>query len=126
MKPIKHLMLCLLLLVYAGQSVAAFGTPCLMMGMAAGEVVEAASTDTAAMSHAGHPMGAPGQAAEAEADTSCCDGGLCSMSHCQSAAALPSTALPDGIAYVAIYSDISLPWADKPATESLYRPPIFR
>ena len=111
----------LLLLAFAGQSLAAVGAPCFMPASIPGEI----STDVAAVDHsAHHNMVSTGQADDAAAG--CCDGGgFCSMSHCQSAAAVPAAVAAvaphcfAGYLTVARFSSCSNP------LESLYRPPIF-
>ncbi|MEE4143681.1 MAG: hypothetical protein V2I26_02700, partial [Halieaceae bacterium] len=81
----------LLLLAYPSQVLAASALPCQMTGPA-GDAVRSEAVEgvaMAAMGHAGHHMSAESDAGLAGAVGGCCDSGLCSMSHCQSAPALP-------------------------------------
>lgn len=120
MKYPRQIITLLLLLAYAGQSLAAVGAPCFMSASSPGEI----STDVAAMDHSAHHMNSTDQADNA-AEGCCEGGGFCSMSHCQSAAAVPGTvvAIPPhcftDYRNVAGFSSCSNP------LESLYRPPIF-
>lgn len=129
MKPFRHLMILLLVLVYTGQSLAAIGTPCLMMGSSARVAAQDATTsdtDMAQMTHAGHHMSGGDPVAEEEGSLGCCDGGLCSMSHCQASLALLQSH-PDGaLGYVAIYRSLSPKSSHPHSQDSLYRPPISR
>ena len=116
----RQIIALLLLLVFTGQSLAAVGAPCFMSASIPGEI----STDVAAVDHSAHHMVSTGQADDAA--QGCCEGGgFCSMSHCQSAAAVPGTvvAIPPhcftDYRNVAGFSSCSNP------LESLYRPPIF-
>lgn len=116
----------LLLLTYSVQALASVGQLCPAMTVSsagshmAGEVV--VSADMTA--HAGHQMSA--EAATEGAPGSCCDGGLCSMSQCQSAPALPQTLpLPGHSCPVAFTATTDLSSPVHPSY-SLYRPPISR
>jgi len=109
----------LLLLAYAGQALVATGAPCFMMASSSTVM----STDMPGMDHGGHMMPGPDQA---DTETGCCDGaGLCSISECQSLAAVPIS-LVDA---AAVLSTVRLPASPIPRfsldTSPLYRPPIF-
>ena len=111
----------LLLLAYAGQALVATGAPCFMMASSSSS--SAMSTDMPGMDHSGHTM--PGSD-QADAEAGCCDGaGFCSISECQSMAAMPIS-LVDAAAVPATAqlsaSPISRFSLD---TSPLYRPPIF-
>jgi len=120
MKRIRKLFLLFLVLAYAGQSLAAGIFPC-----SATAPVDA-STGSSAMEHAGHAMPACAEAEAAPMADDCCDAGLCSMSHCQSTAALPLGHPGNSTRYVAFYPraiEVSFVFQQ---IESLYRPPISR
>ena len=72
----------LLLLAFAGQSVLAASTPCLMMSGPADDMPH----DMSAMGHAGHEMPAAGDAPQPD----CCGGGYCSASNCEMVPGVPS------------------------------------
>jgi hypothetical protein len=119
MKPIRQYLVMLLLLAYAGQALVATGAPCFMMASSSTVM----STDMPGMDHGGHMMPGPDQA---DTETGCCDGaGLCSISECQSLAAVPIS-LVDA---AAVLSTVRLPASPIPRfsldTSPLYRPPIF-
>ena len=137
MKSIRRILVLLLVLAYAGQALVASALPCTSMNMGTVVVADAlvavpdrifpmpdTGGDADMTAHAGHHMGA--DAATEGAPVSCCDGGLCSMSQCQSAPALPQTlSLPAHefpVAYAAT-TDLSSPIHP---LYSLYRPPISR
>jgi hypothetical protein len=127
----KQLMVLLLLLAYAGQSLAAVAMPCLMMGPApdgsgtAANTYMPANADMAGMNHAGHQMKSADVTLQSGA-SSCCDGGLCSMSHCQSVVALPQTQLSGGLVVQAILHDVAVVTSHSPPIDTLFRPPISR
>lgn len=130
----KRIAVLFLLVAYLSQSLAAVGAPCLMLD-AATEGASAATDfpmsadplagDMQHMGHAGHDRG-PVENAKAGGNSSCCDGGFCSLSHCQSVAVLPQSVLPGVPVPVAIYRDFSgfAPLNSSPV--SPYRPPISR
>lgn len=124
-------MVLLLLLAYAGQSLAAVAMPCLMMGPAPDGSGTAANTympagaDMAGMNHASHQMNT-GDATQHSGSSNCCDGGFCSMSHCQSVVALPQTQLSGGLVVQAILHDVAAVISHSPPTDNLFRPPISR
>lgn len=130
MKSIRRFLVLLLVVAYAGQALVASALPCTSMSM--GTVVVAdvlvampgAGGDADMVAHAGHHMKA--DAATDGVPANCCEGGLCTMSQCQSAPALPQTlSLPAHefpVAYPAS-SDFSSPTHP---LYSLYRPPISR
>ena len=122
-------MVCLLLLAYVGQSLAAITTPCAMMDPASSAESSTVGNDAgvmpAGMDHSGHYMTAEVPAG-VDVASNCCDGGLCSMSHCLAVAAiLPagySALVPVAPAHgsvLPVFSPFGLP-------TSLYRPPISR
>ena len=117
---VRRLLILLLLLTYTGQSLAAVGAPCFTMGSAAGE----SSADMTGMDHSAHTMAmAPHEALDA--GSSCCEGGgFCTMSQCQSVAALPETTALNTATYLAIYHDVSSFVSFSFSSDSLYRPPI--
>lgn len=123
MKSIRKYLVVLLLLAYAGQALVAIASPCAMM-TSAGTAVD--RVDMPAMAHAGHQMPAAADTMPAPSAGDCCDGGLCTMSHCQSATALPLSYFGNSPQYTSLYT---LP-ADNAApfhpVDSLYRPPISR
>jgi len=121
MKRRRQIIALLLLLAYAGQSLAAVGAPCFMSASAPGDI----STDVAAVDHATHHMPSTGQANDA--GEGCCEGGgFCSMSHCQSAAALPATVVASAPHYFTGYCQVAAFSSCSNPLDSLYRPPIFR
>lgn len=114
MDKIRQVMLLLVLVVYTGQSLLAVGAPCSMDNGAGSEM--------SAMEHAGHHD----MAAVEASDAGCCEGGFCSMSHCQSVAALPQAFASDRVAWVSPRSpapDLSSP---EFPLELPIRPPISR
>ena len=125
MKSIRRFLVLLVVLAYAGQALVASALPCTSLNM--GTVVVAmpdTGGDADMAAHAGHHMKA--DAATDGVPANCCEGGLCTMSQCQSAPALPQTlSLPAHefpVAYPAS-SDFSSPTHP---LYSLYRPPISR
>lgn len=114
MKRFRHVIALLLVLACAGQSLLAVGAPCAMSG----DVQQM----MAGMEHsAHHDMGSAGDGAGA-----CCEGGLCSMSHCQSAAAMLQAGVAERFPYAGPWQ-LSYPGASPEyAVESLFRPPISR
>ena len=107
----------ILLFLWLVPSVAAFGAPCTMsQDLGSG-------TEMAGMAHAGHHMEMHDQPDTASAG--CCEGGgLCSMSHCFSVAALPQPLFTHGFspALPLLVGAAVLPPVHPP--ESPYRPPI--
>lgn len=122
-----HIVL-LLLLAFTSQTVAVSALPCQMMAPVGDAVHSNAldGVDMAATGHAGHHLSADSDAEPAGAAGGCCDGGLCSMSHCQSSPGLlldhPGSTLPvfsfHGVAFES--------GAPLHPVDSLYRPPISR
>jgi hypothetical protein len=122
MKTTRNWMICLLLLAYVGQSLAAVVSPCAMM---APNDAGALAVD-AGMDHSGHRMSA-GAIADVTADAgSCCDGGLCSMSQCQSAAALVPTLFTVSSTMVLLIAEVQNTTTPIAPSGSPYRPPISR
>ncbi|MCP5130256.1 MAG: hypothetical protein H6985_11810 [Pseudomonadales bacterium] len=116
MKRIRKYLVLLLVLAYAGQALAAAGLPCAAMASAAKDMPSAA--------HAGHHMDGDSGAAAMPSSQDCCEGGLCAMSACQAAAALPPGQFHSGPQYLAVYPRSPQATLDSQPSESLYRPPI--
>ena len=115
----RYIVTLLLLLTYAGQSLAGVGASCSNMGSASGEM----SAGMHDMDHSGHDM----ESASQVSGDSCCDGGgFCSMSHCQSVAALTDTGFAGAIAHAAVYHDARPFSSLNSFSGSHYRPPISR
>ena len=120
MEPARRRLSIILLFLWLVQSAAAFGAPC---PMSQDPGAGADMADMAGMAHAGHH--ADMQDPSDTASTGCCDGGgLCSMSHCFSVAALPQPLVTHGfspalpcLTGAALRPPVHLP-------ESPYRPPI--
>ena len=102
-----------LLLAYTGQSLLAVGASC---AMSAGPAQE-----RAAMDHSDHHDMAPA----AEGGVNCCDGGFCSMSHCQSVAAMPQSEASDRLNSPGSWSYVFLQSSTGLAVYPFFRPPIF-
>jgi hypothetical protein len=117
MERVRYCMMLLLLLAYVGQSIAAVGAPCAMMAPASSEINAAMP----GMDHSGHAMGSADQA-----DASCCDSGLCSMSQCQSLAALPGSLDSANVNPAIVYGGVRAISSPSSTKTPLYRPPIFR
>lgn len=113
MKAMRKCMFFLMLLVYAGQSLAGVMLSCPPMAM-----------DTMDMAaHAGHDMSAHGD--DGSEQQSCCDGGLCVMSQCHAAPALPQTmSLPAGVDASSLDTPLVLS-SLLHRSDTLFRPPIF-
>ena len=117
MEPARRRLSVILLFLWLVQSAAATGAPCPV------SQDSGTGTDLAGMAHAGHHGAMPDQ--PDTAGTGCCDGGgLCSMSHCFSVAALPQSLLTQGIspALPSLAGAALRPPVHPP--ESPYRPPI--
>lgn len=123
MKPTQKILVLLLTLAYTGQVLAAAALPCTQMAQA-GAADEIA--DTAANGHAGHHMPADPEANAAPMAGHCCDGGLCSMSQCQSAPALPQNNPDGGREYLSFYFPNTESNPPFRPVDSPYRPPISR
>jgi hypothetical protein len=117
LEPARRRLSVILLFLWLIQSVAALGVPCTL------SQDHGTGTDMAGMEHAGHHMDMPDS--PDTVSNGCCEGGgLCSMSHCFSVAALPQPLVTDGFSPAP-------PWLPDAAVlppvhtpESLYRPPI--
>ena len=127
MKRFRHITVLLLLLAYAGQSMAMLATPCFMMGVAS----TAISSDMAGMDHSGHDMAlvdhdmGPGDTTAS--DGNCCEsGGFCSINHCQSMAALTDLTAFDANIFAPARRDAVPSSSLNLSLVSLYRPPITR
>lgn len=108
----------LLLVAYLGQSLLAVGAPCFMSGPdTGGEFGVLADSG-----HAGHHMDTVDQFEAG--DSGCCDGGFCSMSHCQSVAALPAGNVTCGMTCSAAFIPSFFSASPNHTAASLYRPPI--
>jgi hypothetical protein len=117
MERVRQCMTLLLLLAYVGQSLAGVGAPCAMMAPAPAEI----SAAMPGMDHSGHAMGSADQA-----DDSCCDSGLCSMSQCQSLAALSGSLDSANVNPAIVYGAVRAISSPSSTTTPLYRPPISR
>ena len=120
MEPVRHCMTLLLLLAYVCQSLAAVGAPCAMMAPASPEI----SAAMPGMDHSGHAMGSADQAAAGSGN--CCESGFCSMSQCQSVAALPGTLDSGNVNPAIVYGDARTISSHSYIPTSLFRPPISR
>jgi hypothetical protein len=120
MERVRHYMTLLLLLAYVGQSLAAVGAPCATMAPASAEI----SAAMPGMDHSGHAMGSADQVDASGGN--CCDNGLCSMSHCQSLAALPGSLDSANVNPAIFYGAARAIPSPSSTTTPLYRPPIFR
>jgi hypothetical protein len=122
-----HIVL-LLLLAFTSQAVAVSALPCQMMAPVGNAVRSDAleDGDMAATGHAGHHMPADSGAEPAGAAGGCCEGGLCSMSHCQSAPGLPLDHSGNRLPVFSFHSVAFESGAPLHPVDSLYRPPISR
>lgn len=123
MNGFRKALVLLLVLAYAGQSLAALALPCATMSHA-GAAGEMADMDACA--HAGHPVPADSAAATTPPAGDCCDGGLCAASHCQTAAALPWSDPGNAGHPVAPFPRVAQAPAPFHHVDSRYRPPISR
>ncbi len=123
MKRIRKILVLLLVLAYAGQALAGLVLPCPNMAQPA---ADAGLEGMAGMAHAGHHMPADTDATPATAASDCCAGGVCNMSHCQLAAALPPNQIMGGRLYSARHIPASGSASPLHPVDSLYRPPISR
>jgi uncharacterized protein involved in copper resistance len=119
MSPIKRTLAVLLLLAFTGQAVVSVAAPCFMMNAPTGEM----NHDMADMDHGGHA--GHDMSAEQDSASSCCDGGLCSMSHCQMAPAMPIPLFDNSPEKAFTYSAIDSVSAVISSLTTLYRPPII-
>ena len=110
----------LLLLAYVCQSLAAVGAPCAMMAPASTEI----SAALPGMDHSGHAMASADQADAGSGN--CCEAGWCSMSQCQSAAALPGTLDSGNVNPAIVYGDARAVSSYNYTATPLLRPPISR
>ena len=122
MKKFRKPLLLLLVLVFTGQGLVANALPCQMpLNIQA----TAGAADMTAMDHTAHHM----QSVTDEASTSsenCCDMGVCTMSHCQSAVTLPLGHLASSPGFAPVFSRHTAAAAPSGVYDSLYRPPISR
>lgn len=126
-------MICLLLVAYMGESLMAIAAPCAMMmpaspGQASVPASNGGDSMPAGMEHHGHhmTMDVPAGVEIDPSVGSCCDIGLCDMSHCLTVAAL----LPDGyvgeLALARAHRDTLLVFSPIDQPGFLFRPPISR
>jgi hypothetical protein len=120
MERVRYYMTLLLLLAYVGQSLVAVGAPCAMMAPASFEI----SAAMPGMDHSGHGMGSADQVDASGGN--CCDSCLCSMSQCQSQAALPGSLDSANVNPAIVYGAARAISPPSSTTTPLYRPPIFR
>ena len=120
MEPVRHCMTLLLLLAYVCQSLAAVGAPCVMMAPAAPEI----SAAMPGVDHSGHAMGSVDQAEAGSGN--CCESGFCSMSQCQSVAALPGTPDSGNVNPAIVFGDALAVSSYNYTSTALFRPPISR
>ena len=126
MKRFRSFWVLLLVLAYAGQALAALASPCRpMAGAVSGQM------DMPAMAHAGHNMPPHGNSVTdnpgpAAPPADCCEAGLCAMSHCQSAPAMPPEHSGSRAQYSALYPPIESAATPIHPIDSFYRPPISR
>ncbi len=120
--------LCIVMvLVYSTQSLLAVGAPCLMSISSPAASADHSGHDMASMPHSDHAMGGMDHRDHAvtQMDASaCCEGGLCSMSHCQTAVAMPASGLPRQAFDTPLYPGAIPPALPQPGLESPFRPPI--
>jgi hypothetical protein len=120
MKRIRKSLVLLLVLAYTGQALAGLVLPCSNMTQpGAAAVMEG-------MAHDGHHMPADTDATPATSASDCCAGGVCNMSHCQLAAALPPNQIIGGRLYFARHIPAAGSASPLHPVDSLYRPPISR
>jgi hypothetical protein len=106
----------LLLLAFAGQSVVATSSPCMMMPGPA----DGMPHDMSAMDHANHVM--PAAADTLQPD--CCGEGYCSASNCQIVPGVPSPLPPASNDVKSVLSAAVLAFPVIPPLETRFRPPI--
>jgi hypothetical protein len=124
MKKRRKPLLILLLLAFVGQGLVASALPCqLPLNIHSAE----GAVDTTAMDHSAHHMPADtAKAADGNSSKSCCDTGVCAMSHCQLAATLPLSYLASSREFAPVFFRIHTATAPSGVQDSLYRPPISR
>ena len=120
MKKFRKPLLLLLVLAFTGQGLVANALPC---QMPSNMQASTGAVDMTVIDHTAHHM--PAGAAEA-ADSNCCDLGVCTMSHCQSAVTLPLDYLASSAQFTPVFSRYDTAAAPSGVTDSLYRPPISR
>lgn len=116
-------MVILLVLAYTGQALASAAVPCASMAPPAagdGHMMEHAMGAGGMAAHAGHHMPAD----ERNGAATCCEGGLCSMSHCQAVPALLTAAAAGTPAYAETYVQRALYSFPIRPSYSLFKPPI--
>ena len=124
MKKLRKPLLLLLVLAFTGQGLVANALPC---QMPSNMQASTGAVDMTVMDHTAHHM--PAGAAEAADSTSgenCCDLGVCTMGHCQSAVTLPLDYLASSAEFTPVFSRYDTAAAPSGVIDSLYRPPISR
>jgi len=121
--------LCIVMVfVYSTQSLLAVGAPCFMAASSAAAGADHSGHDMASMPRGDHAMGGMDHRDHAMAQMdagACCEGGLCSMSHCQTAVAMPASLLPRQTFDTPLYPGANAPALPEPGLASPYRPPIL-
>lgn len=122
----KHILLVALLVAFSGQSLALVLPACAM-----GDAPMTSAMDSAVaseMDHAGHGhnhVTGPDFASDAAVD--CCDpGGVCTMSHCLSSAAVAIGSLVPGAYLAATGVESRTPSSNAGIASLPFRPPIIR
>jgi hypothetical protein len=118
----KPLML-LLVLAFTGQGLVANALPCQMpLNSQAG----AGASDMTAVDHSAHRMPAAAEAGAGANSENCCDMGVCTMSHCQSAVTLPVDYIASSANFTPVFSRQDTIPEPSGVNDFLYRPPISR
>lgn len=115
MRQLRKILVVWLVLAYAGQALAATAMSCPSTAPDASAAAD--------MVHAGHHMPASDNDAAAD-EAECCDGGLCSMSHCHAAPALVATTLTGSSVYAETYFQYGVHSSPTRPSYSLFKPPI--
>jgi hypothetical protein len=118
MERIRKMLLLVLVLAYTGQALASVVPLCPEMAQSGAALH---GSDMTVMEHAGHQMSPDSSAAGG-----CCDGGLCKMSHCQLAPALPLNHSDSNRIVASFYTAFTQTSFQPHPFDSLYRPPISR
>ena len=122
MKRLHKIMVVLLVLAYTGQALASAAVPCASMAPPAARDAHLGHAMGAGdrSAHAGHHM----PAGELDGAAACCEGGLCSMSHCQAVPALLTAAAAGTQAYAETYVQRAVYSFPFRPSYSLFKPPI--
>jgi hypothetical protein len=113
MQTLRKLLFALLVLSCTAQSLASVALAC-------PDTADNGGMDPSA--HAGHHMT---PASEDSEDSSCCDGGLCTMSQCHPSPALPSAPPLHGQHHASAYPGASASSPPLHPRYALFKPPIF-